>query len=408
MSAKLSAFSAVSRPARFKWVGRDRFNDIQRGQAIADSRASLAQRLNRQGITPLRMQREWSIARRATVAEVSQLLHQLALLLQAGIHLKAALQLLWESTPSLALYTWIARLMAQLEGGFSLSMALQQVSPSYLHPQEIQLIQMGELSGQLPSLLRQIAQQRQAVAARRQKIRQVLRYPLWVLGLSLLVSLGLLWFIVPKFAELYQHKAQQLPWLTMWLFRLADGLQHDGLYWFVGGLLLAGVIYRLWQTDCLSRYRMRLLSSIPLFGGLISAARLLFFCQQSSMMLAAQLRLESVLQSFLDEHLHDIDLKQAISCSLTRLRQGYAFSDSLPSTLVSAPIRQMIRVGEQSGRLAEVLQHIAEEQQQHIDQQLQRITPLLEPLFMLLIGALVGTMLIGLYLPIFEMGAMIE
>lgn len=126
------------------------------------------------------------------------------------------------------------------------------------------------------------------------------------------------------------------------------------------------------------------------------------------MMLAAQLRLESVLQSFLDEHLHDIDLKQAISCSLTRLRQGYAFSDSLPSTLVSAPIRQMIRVGEQSGRLAEVLQHIAEEQQQHIDQQLQRITPLLEPLFMLLIGALVGMMLIGLYLPIFEMGAMIE
>lgn len=396
----------MARVYEFRWKGRNRFGQRLRGKQLAETREQLVQRLSVQGIETTHLQRNFALPSKPKREAITQLLNQFSLLLNASMPLKQSLNILLENTTHIALYRWLKQLLTALENGFSLSQAFAQAG-NHLNPQEIQLIQIGEKSGTLSLMLATIVENRFKSEKLAKKVKKILFYPLMILLISLVLSVLLLLFIVPKFAELYQTKEKHLPQLTYFLFELSDFLQHSFEILLLVMVIIGLILFFSRKQPLLSRLKWRVLNKLPLFGTILREARIILFCQNSGIMLKAHLRLDAVLHSFIQQGADPL-LSDTIQIALERLKQGYRLNETLNPNLFPTEVLQMIAVGEKSGELAKMLLHISEMYQQKLDYKIDLLSQLLEPMLMLIIGVIVGTILIGLYLPIFEMGAMIE
>lgn len=392
----------------FHWKARNRFGERQKGKALSHHRADLEDKLISQGFSHIRIRRNFTLPKNPTSAEITRVIQQLGLLVGAGIPLKQALLSLQDNSLNIKKYRWLNEIISLLDLGFSFSDAASQTA-RFLTAQELQLIKMGEKSGHLALLLNKIADHRHKSEKLSQKVKKILFYPMMVLIVSLTLSLLLLLFIVPQFAELYQQKGHSLPFITSLLFTLSEFLQQDGLLLvillFPLGLLTL-YLHRKWVVFLpLKTY---LLNRLPIFSQITQRARIVFFCQHTGLMLSAHIRLEQVLNGFLTEKSSDPLLQKSLKQTMDAIQKGCRFSESLNPALFPPEVRQMIMVGEKSGKLPDMLLKTAEIYQQELDDRIDILSQLLEPFLMLIIGAIIGTILIGLYLPIFDMGAMLE
>ncbi|VTU08081.1 pili/fimbriae biogenesis protein [Actinobacillus indolicus] len=392
----------------FQWKGRNRFGQKQTGRQLAESREVLEKRLQQKGYSQLRISRHFALPTAPKKEEINQFMQQLALLIQAQIPLKQSLVMLLETCQNRTFYRWQQETIRLIEAGFALSVAIEKQG-KYINPQEIQLIKMAETSGNLGLILTNIAQRREKSEKLTKKIKKILFYPVFILAISITLSILLLLFIVPQFAELYGSKGKSLPLITEILFSLSHFLQHSILTLIIlcaSCFLLIHILNK--KTDLIQRLKFIILSHIPILKGIIQYSRIIFFCQNSSLMLASHIRLDTVLHSFLANKSDDILLQRSLATTLTYLKQGYRLADSLDPKLFPTDMLQMIAIGEQSGKLSPMLQQISDGYQQRLDYQIDILSQLLEPMLMVLMGIIVGTILVGLYLPIFDMGAMIE
>lgn len=393
--------------AEFHWKATNRFGQKHCGKCLAESRDALEKQLLSKGYTRLAIQRNFILPQNPKTETITQTLNQISLLLNAAIPLKTALTMVCQNSTNIRLYHWLQQLIADLEKGFAFSVALEKQS-KFLNSQEIQLIKMGETSGQIPQIFCKLVETRSKSEKLQKKVKKMLFYPVIILTISLLLSLGLLLFIVPKFVDLYSAKTEGLPLLTEILFALSNFLtQHlNGIL--ISSTILLSLLYFIQQkTVFLTPLKNQLLNHTPIFKQIIKKARIIFFCQNCALMLQAHLRLNHILETFLQQK-EDTILKQEIKTALTLLKQGYALSEGLNPTVFNQDVIQMISIGEKSGKLADMLFHISDIYQQQLDYQMDLLSQLLEPLLMVVIGAIVGTILIGLYLPIFDMGALVE
>lgn len=391
----------------FHWKGINRFGQKQKGKKLAEKATQVEAYLLSQGVESIKIQRNFVLSTKPKNEQITQWLNQLVLLLYSTIPLKQSLVILLENCTNRHLYLWMKKIIFSLESGFSFSAALEK-EQCYLNTQEIQLIKIGERSGKLTTILTSMVNNRLKSEKLNKKVKKILFYPMMVLMISLLLSVILLLFIVPKFAELYSAKREQLPFITKALFSLSDLLQHS-LLWIISSgiaLVILGLCFR--KSQCLSYINYFILSMLPLFSTIISDKRVILFCQNSSLMLNAHLRLDVILGSFIQKQSEDPLLGSEMKRSMERLKQGYRLSESLNPQFFTSEVLQMIAVGEKSGQLAQMLLYIAEMYQQKLEYKTDLLAQLLEPILMLILGGIVGTILIGLYLPIFDMGSMIE
>lgn len=394
--------------SQFYWKGKNRLNLTEKGKCLAENRQEVEKRLQQKGFSQIRISRNFVLTQTPKPQEITQLLTQFALLMKSRIPLKTTLNLLRENSQNPAIYLWLKQLLARLESGYSLSQTLEREA-KFLQPQEIQLIKMGETSGQLSTILCNIAATRANAEKLAQKIKKILFYPVLILTISLTLTLLMLLFIVPKFADLYGEKQQNLPLLTDILFSTSTLLQQIWLESAIFlGLSTVGFFFLKKKTDLPQRLKQKILSILPIFHTILRQSRTVFFCQNSALMLNAHIRLDAVLESFIASPKADPALSRSLKLALVQLKQGYPLNQSLSSGIFDSEVLQMIEIGEKSGNLAEMLQHISENLQQRLDYQIDLLSQLLEPLLMLLLGVIVGVIMIGLYLPIFEMGGMIE
>lgn len=392
----------------FQWKGRNRFGQKQTGRQLAESREVLEKQLQQKGYSQLRISRHFALPTAPKKEEINQFMQQLALLIQAKIPLKQSLVMLLETCQNRTFYRWQQETIRLIEAGFALSVAFEKQG-KYINPQEIQLIKMAETSGNLGLILTNIAQRREKSEKLAKKIKKILFYPVFILAISITLSILLLLFIVPQFAELYGSKGKSLPLITEILFSLSHFLQNSIFTLMILCALCFLLIHILnKKTDLIQRLKFIILSHIPILKGIIRYSRIIFFCQNSSLMLASHIRLDTVLHSFLVNKSDDILLQRSLTTTLTYLKQGYPLADSLDPKLFPTDMLQMIAIGEQSGKLSPMLQQISDGYQQRLDYQIDILSQLLEPMLMVLMGIIVGTILVGLYLPIFDMGAMIE
>ena len=406
----------------FKWRGINRLQQKQKGTIVAESAVIAQQQLMSRGLQHIKLQQNWQLNSKPKNAEVCALLSQLATLLQAAVPLKNSLQILLQHCTNIALNAWLRQLLKDIESGLAFSQALEKQSVEkqnqYLTYQDRQLIKVGEMTGKLPTVCHEIAQHKQQALALQRKIRKILLYPVLVLGISLILTALLLLFIVPQFAAMYDNSSAPLPTFTQVLLTLSQGLQDYWLHLLICMTLTTLFIRaRLKHSPWFNRQKIRLINAMPVLNRIVQLSRLVGFSRSLFLMLQAGVPLNQALQSFLPQNPSwqrspnvqgDWLLIEEVQSILHWLQQGYAFSASVSGHIFPLAAQQMLQVGEQSGQLPKMLQFIANDHQQQLDYQIDLLSQMLEPLLMVIIGGLIGLIMLGMYLPIFNMGALVQ
>lgn len=406
----------------FKWRGINRLQQKQKGTIVAESAVMAQQQLMSRGLQHIKLQQNWQLNSKPKNAEVCALLSQLATLLQAAVPLKNSLQILLQHCTNIALNAWLRQLLKDIESGLAFSQALEKQNVEkqnqYLTYQDRQLIKVGEMTGKLPTVCHEIAQHKQQALALQRKIRKILLYPVLVLGISLILTALLLLFIVPQFAAMYDNSSAQLPTFTQVLLTLSQGLQDYWLHLLICiTLTILFIRARLKHSPWFNRQKIRLINATPVLNRIVQLSRLVGFSRSLFLMLQAGVPLNQALQSFLPQNPSwqrspnvqgDWLLIEEVQSILHWLQQGYAFSASVSGHIFPLAAQQMLQVGEQSGQLPKMLQFIANDHQQQLDYQIDLLSQMLEPLLMVIIGGLIGLIMLGMYLPIFNMGALVQ
>ena len=406
----------------FNWHGVNRLQQKQKGTIVAESAVIAQQQLMSRGLQHIKLQQNWQLNSKPKNAEVCALLSQLATLLQAAVPLKNSLQILLQHCTNIALNAWLRQLLKDIESGLAFSQALEKQNVEkqnqYLTYQDRQLIKVGEMTGKLPTVCHEIAQHKQQALALQRKIRKILLYPVLVLGISLILTALLLLFIVPQFAAMYDNSSAPLPTFTQVLLTLSQGLQDYWLHLLICMTLTTLFIRaRLKHSPWFNRQKIRLINATPVLNRIVQLSRLVGFSRSLFLMLQAGVPLNQALQSFLPQNPSwqrspnvqgDWLLIEEVQSILYWLQQGYAFSASVSGHIFPLTAQQMLQVGEQSGQLPKMLQFIANDHQQQLDYQIDLLSQMLEPLLMVIIGGLIGLIMLGMYLPIFNMGALVQ
>lgn len=400
----------------YSWQAQDLQGQKQKGKIIATDKINAQQKLINQGWQKIRLQQQFQLQSKVKNVEICQCLHQFAILLDAHIPLKSSLQLLQQNCFQVRLYQWLGNLIDEINAGCSLSQAIRKY-PFFLQQGEQQLILVGEMTGKLAQVCQQIAQQRQQSLKLQKKLQKILLYPSLVLGISVLLTLGLLIFIVPQFATMYDNHQAQLPIFTQILLNLSEFIRQ---YYVLATLMLVVLIvltkYGLKNSAQLQRVKEYCINQLPVFNQIVSLSRLVNFCHPLQLMLQAGVPLNQALQSFIPAPNKDKKatakqdnvLMQELKQIQQKVQQGYPFSQSLTSRLFPQQAQQMLKIGEQTGQLGRMLQHISQDYQQQLEHRIDLLSQLLEPVLMLIIGTLIGLIMLGMYLPIFNLGEMVQ
>ncbi|ABR73985.1 type II secretion system protein F [Actinobacillus succinogenes] len=398
----------------YRWKATDRFDQQQRGELVAEDEIKAKQILFSRQLRNIRLQRNWQLSPAPKNVEICDLLQQLATLLQASVPLKNSLHILLSNCANIPLYQWLQQLLRDIESGLAFSQTLNR-QQKFLTHQECQLIRVGEMTGQLAKVCQQIALSKQQGLALQRKIQKILLYPMMILIISLILTALLLIFIVPQFAEMYGGESTQLPLFTQILMNLSQTLQQ---YFVLFCLGLAAIIFfikhRLRHSLRLHRQKNKLVAVIPVLGQIVSLSRLVRFCRSLHLMLHAGVPLHQALLSFLPTDKsdtvirYDVALIQEVQFMLQGIQKGFAFSACVGSALFPMQAQQMLQVGERAGKLPLMLQHIADNYQQQLDHKIDLLSQMLEPFLMLIIGSIIGLIMLGMYLPIFNMGSLIQ
>ena len=392
----------------FHWKAVNRFQQKQKGKLLAQNQEELEQRLIKKGFQQIKISRNFIFPKNPKSEEVTQLISQLALLINAKLPLKQALSLILENTQNIKLYLWLEEIIRSIELGYSFSTSLENLN-RYLDSHEIQLIKMGEMSGKLGIILENIAKSRSESEKLFSKVKKIMFYPVMVLVIALTLSIGMLVLIVPKFAELYSAKDKTLPFITEVLFFLSN-LLIDNYTFMLFLFVLSGIFlsFLAKKTTVITKIKYHILSNFPVFKNIIAQSRIIYFTQNVALMLNASLRLDLILETFLSNKQADPILQKECQSVLTLIKQGYAFSECLNTDVFESQTVQMLSVGERSGKLAEMSEYASQIYKKKLDDQLDILSQLLEPALMVILGGIVGTIIVGLYLPIFDMGSLVE
>ena len=404
------ASSAAAARPRFHWKGVDGSGSPRQGEIRARNLAHAEALLRHQGIQNPHVGRDWGFLSPQRVpnlrrAVAAQLLRQLGSLLQAGIPILQALERVEEGLTRPEERALVKRLHDQVEAGQPLSQACS-LFPKDFPTLVLELIRAGETSGRLDQVLLRAASHLEDQLALQRKLRNAALYPSIVFLVAMAVSVLLLTYVVPQFAELFQSQGLRLPALTASVVAASDFLQSFGA-WLLLLMLISAVLA--WRTHeawlprikpTLDPFWLRL----PVLGSIVRTAQVARFARTLETLLQAGVPILTALQRS-SQVLTNQPYQTAVAHLRTRVEQGQALAVGLQqNTLFPSLVVQFVKTGEESGQLTTLLARLADTYESELRQQLERFTTLAEPILILLISAIVGVLVIAMYLPVFQMG----
>ncbi|HYA45364.1 MAG TPA: type II secretion system F family protein [Acidimicrobiales bacterium] len=406
-------------PTTFAYKVRDTEGKLLEGTLDAADQRLVANRLRQMGYTPIDIQAKNAgalnkeihlpgIGNRVKLKELAVFSRQFATLISSGLTLLRSLTILEEQTENKALAQIVADLRAQVERGLSLSQALG-AHPKVFNRLFISMVRAGEASGGLDQSLVALATMLEKQAALRGKVKSAMAYPVAVLCLVLLIVTAILLFIVPIFKNVYKSLHGTLPYPT----RVLLSVSHVVAGW-AGLLLLAllvlGVIglgrwrrtpqgKAAWDTAVLK---------LPIFGGLMRRTAISRFCSTLSALLRAGVPVLESLE-ITRETVNNVVVARGIDTMSDGVRQGEPIAGRLGSQPVFPPmISQMMAVGEETGALDSLLSKAGTFLDEEIERTVESLTSLMEPVMIVILGSAVGSMVICLYLPMFNVARLIN
>jgi type IV pilus assembly protein PilC len=400
---------AIRRDIPFAWEGKDKRGARVKGKSLAPDEQTLRAELRRQGVAPsrIRKQRQGRRGGKVNAGDIAVFSRQLATMLAAGIPLVQAFEIVGNGNEKAAMQKLVLDVKADVEGGTSLHEALGK-HPLYFDDLYVNLVEAGEQAGALESLLDKVATYKEKTEALKKKIKKAMFYPAAVLVVAVIVTVVLLIFVIPQFESLYKGFGADLPAFTQMVINLSRFVQRDGVYIaIVLGLVGWSFFYFKKRSRAMREFLDRLALKLPIVGPILNKAAIARYARTLSTMFAAGVPLVEALDSVAGAT-GNIVYEKAVLRMRDEVATGQRLQRAMESTgLFPNMVNQMIAVGEESGSLDEMSGKVATFYEAEVDNAVDAMSSLLEPLIMVVLGVLVGGLVIAMYLPIFKLGSVV-
>ena len=404
------AESAAMSKMPFVWQGTDRKGQKVKGKAMAINEAAVRADLRRQGVVPTRIKKQSKGlfgGGTITPGDIAIFMRQLSTMLSAGIPLVQSFEIVGAGHENAAMQKLIMAVKTEVEGGTSLSDSLAK-HPLYFDDLVVNLVDAGEQAGALETLLDKIATYKEKTEALKKKIKKALTYPAAVLVVALVVTTILLIFVIPAFEDLFQGFGADLPTFTRKVIDLSVFVRAKGVYIaIVIGTAIASFLYFQKRSRPMRHFLDRMSLKMPIIGPILQKAAIARYARTLATMFAAGVPLVEALESVAGAtgnivyEIGVLKIRDEVSTG-QRLQQAMENVDLFPNMVI-----QMIAVGEESGSLDSMSSKVADFYEDDVDNAVDNLSSLLEPMIMAILGVLVGGLVIAMYLPIFKMGAVI-
>lgn len=395
---------------------RDAEGRFKEGRVKADTQSAVAEKLLAMGYIPLEvkeagtgLQRELSFGRkRVKMKDLAVFARQLATMIDAGLTLLRALSILADQLENPSLREVLHKVKADVEGGHSLSSAFANDEHDTFPPLMISMTKAGEAGGFLDVAMREIADTFEAEVKLRGKIKAAMTYPVVVFVMAIVMCLGMLLFIVPVFDKMFQDLGGQLPAPTQFLVSLSAALRFIG-----PGLVVAVIAFVWWWRRHKNDEKVRnfvdpLKLKMPVFGGLAQKIALARFSRNLSVLLSSGVPILGSLE-IVGATTGSVVVTRALDDVRQSVATGSTMSGPLAKHDIFPPmVVQMIASGEEAGAVDNMLKRIAAFYDEEVEATTEALTSLIEPLMIAVLGALVGGMIVALYLPIFNVANLIQ
>ncbi|MBT8102160.1 MAG: type II secretion system F family protein [Gammaproteobacteria bacterium] len=400
---------AMSTP--FLWEGTDRNGKKIKGKSLADDEAQVRADLRRQGVVPTRIRKQrkglFAGGGKIETGDIAIFSRQLATMLSAGIPLVQAFEIVGNGHENAAMQKLILSIKTDVEGGSALAEALAK-QPLYFDDLFVNLVEAGEQAGALESLLDKIATYKEKTEAIKKKIKKALTYPAAVLVVAFVVTTILLIFVIPSFEDLFKGFGADLPGFTRMVIDLSAFVRAKGVFLAMGiGAAIAAFLYFKKRSRPFRHFLDRLMLKMPIIGPILQKASIARYARTLSTMFAAGVPLVEALDSVAGAtgnivyELGVLEMRDEVATG-QRLQQSMENTDLFPNMVI-----QMIAVGEESGSLDEMSAKVADFYEADVDDAVDNLSSLLEPMIMAILGVLVGGLVVAMYLPIFKLGAVV-
>ena len=396
----------------FVWSGTDRNGRKSKGQVLATSAAIARAQLRKQGVAAKSVKKKSKPlltfgAKKIKAADIAIFTRQLATMMKAGVPLVQAFDIVADGTDHEKMRELIMTLRTDVSSGTGLAGALQK-HPTHFDELFCSLVASGENSGTLEVMLDRVATYKEKTEALKAKIKKALTYPIAVIVVAIVVTGILLVKVVPQFAETFQSFGSDLPGFTLFVLRISEWVQS---WWFI---LLLGVFaagYAFSQAKRRSKRFADWIDSValklPIIGGVVHDAVIARFSRTLSTTFAAGVPLVEALESTAGAAGNAV-YAQGIRRIRDDVTSGTALAISIRTTgLFPSMLLQMTSIGEESGSLDDMLGKVADHYEVAVDNAVDSLSSLMEPMIMSILGVLVGGLMIAMYLPIFMLGSVI-
>ncbi|MGR9044717.1 MAG: type II secretion system F family protein [Gammaproteobacteria bacterium] len=392
------------------WDGKDKANNRTKGEITAKSETVARTELRRLGIRVISIKKKpkplfGSRVQKITPGDIAIFSRQLATMLEAGVPLVQSFDIIGRGHENASMQKMLLEIKADIEGGDTLAEALQR-KPIYFDELFCNLVEAGEQAGVLETLLDKIATYKEKTESLKKKIKKALTYPIAVLVVAFIVTAILLIFVVPVFEDLFQSFGADLPAFTKMVIGLSEWMQE--WWWILVGGIVAAVYtfgYFKKRSRKFNHNLDRLLLKIPVVGMILHKSAIARFARTLATMSAAGVPLVEALES-VSGACGNIIYADAVLKMREDVATGQRLQFAMQQTaLFPHMVIQMVAIGEESGALDSLLSKVADFYEEEVDNLVDNLSSLMEPIIMSVLGVLVGGLIVAMYLPIFKLGA---
>ena len=402
----------VSQLQTFTWTGTDKRGVKMKGDYAAKNASLVKAELRRQGINPLAVKPKGkplfgSAGKAIKARDIAVFSRQIAVMMAAGVPMVQGIEIMAGGSNNVRMKDMLNDVKANIEGGASLHEAMGKY-PVQFDELYRNLVKAGESAGVLDTVLDTVATYKENIEAIKGKIKKAMFYPAIVFAVAILVSAILLIFVVPQFEDVFKNFGAQLPAFTQMIVNASRFLTSHWFFmllWVIG--VVAALIFAYKRSPRLAHFLARAVLKLPVVGQILHQSAIARFSRTLGVTFAAGVPLVEALDSVAGATGSPI-----YNDAVKRIRDDVSVGHQLQLAMRQANlfpnmVVQMVAIGEESGALDKMLFKVAEFYEQEVNNAVDALSSLLEPFIMVIIGVIVGGLVVGMYLPIFKLAAVV-
>ena len=389
---------------RYSWEGKDKSGKVVKGEVRAAGPAIASAQLRRQGIQVSSIKKTKTSGKAVTEKDITLFTRQLATMLKAGVPLLQSFDIVGKghSNPSVA--TMLMDIKTEVETGSSLEMAFRKY-PLQFDDLFCNLIGAGEAAGILDNLLDKIATYKEKILGIKSKIKSALFYPVSIIVIAFVITAVIMIFVIPAFKELFKSFGADLPTPTLVIMAISEWFVA---WWWAIFTVIGGGLYSFfyfWKRNKKMQRTMDIIMlKLPIFGNLIRIATIARWARTLATMFAAGVPLVESLDSVAGAAGNAVYFE-----ATKKIQREVSTGNSMTSAMTNSGVfpnmvLQMVAIGEEAGAIDNMLNKVADFYEAEVDDAVEALSSLMEPVIMVVLGTLIGGMVVAMYLPIFKMG----